>query len=139
MLEYAKIDTGFKDRIASRPGGERVKNCYLCGTCTAGCPVSALRQEYSPRRFMRMILLGMKEEILSSNEIWQCSQCHVCVAHCPQDVRFADIIRILRQMATEEGYAPEDMMKRIDEIDIELRKKRISMVEELTKSLPGHS
>ncbi|NLC68825.1 MAG: 4Fe-4S dicluster domain-containing protein [Clostridiaceae bacterium] len=135
MLEYAKIDTGFKDKIASRPGGERVKNCYLCGTCTAGCPVSSLRNEYSPRRFMRMILLGMKEEVLSSPEIWQCSQCHVCVAHCPQDVRFADIIRILRQMSVEEGYAPGDMLKKVEDIDVDLRKQRIALVEELTKEM----
>lgn len=132
MLACTLLDTEFKNEVASRPGGEKVKNCYLCGTCTAGCPVSSLYSEYNPRRFMRMILLGMKEEVLSSPEIWQCSQCHICVAHCPQDVRFADIVRVLRQMAVEEGYAPESMLNEIENIDIELRKQRISKVKELT-------
>jgi len=132
MQEYASLDTGFKNQIASRPGGEKVQNCYLCGTCTAGCPVSSLYDDYNPRRFMRMILLGMKEDVLSSPEIWQCSQCHICVAHCPQDVRFADIVRVLRNMAVEEGYIPESILKEIESIDIDLKKQRIMKVKELT-------
>jgi heterodisulfide reductase subunit C len=131
MIESTSIDTGFKDKIALRPGGERVKNCYLCGTCTAGCPVSAIRSEYSPRRFMQMILLGMKDKLLSSPEIWQCTQCHICVAHCPQDVRFADIVTVLRQMSIEEGYFPERVLQEIDNIDVELKRERIDMVDKL--------
>ncbi len=132
MQEYIRLDTEFKNQIASKPGGEKVKNCFLCGTCTAGCPVSSLNNDYNPRLIMRMILLGMKDEVLSSPEIWQCSQCHVCVAHCPQDVRFADIVRVLRNMAVEEGYFPEEILKKIEDIDIDLRKQRINKVRELT-------
>ena len=69
MLDYNSLDPKFKEQLASRPGGEKVSNCYLCGSCTAGCPVSSIRKEYNPRRFMRMILLGMKDEVLSSPEI----------------------------------------------------------------------
>jgi heterodisulfide reductase subunit C len=105
MHEYNSLDHEFKKQVASKPGGERVTNCYLCGTCTAGCPVSRLEGDYNPRRIMKKVLLGLKKEVLESPEIWQCSQCHVCVAHCPQDVRFADVIRVLRQLAQEEGYA----------------------------------
>lgn len=130
MQEYTSFDTEFKNRIASKPGGEKVKNCFLCGTCTAGCPVSSLNSDYNPRLIMRQILLGLKDDVLSSPEIWQCSQCHVCVAHCPQDVRFADIVRILRNMAVEEGYFPEEMLKEIEDIDMDLRKQRIEKVRE---------
>lgn len=130
--EYVTLDTEFKNRIASRPGGEGVKNCFLCGTCTAGCPVSRIRKEYNPRLTMRKILLGLKDEVLSSPEIWQCSQCHICVAHCPQDVRFADIVRVLRDMAVEEGYFPGEMLKAVDDIDVDLKKQRIEKVKELT-------
>lgn len=81
-----------------------------------------------------MILLGMRKEVLSSPEIWMCNQCHTCVAHCPQNVRFADVLRVLRQMAVEEGYALEELAEKVDSLDVELRKIRIEKIKELLKS-----
>jgi heterodisulfide reductase subunit C len=80
-----------------------------------------------------MLLLGMKKEILSSPDIWLCSQCHTCVAHCPQDVRLADIIRVLRQMAVKEGYASDEMAQAHDELEAELKKERIDKIKKLTE------
>lgn len=131
MLDYNSFDSKFKGQVASKPGGEKVTNCYLCGSCTAGCPVSNIRKEYNPRKFMRMILLGMKDEVLSSPEIWQCNQCHICVAHCPQDVRFADIVRVLRQMALEEGYVTEEFVQKVNQLDEDMRYQRIRKICEL--------
>lgn len=134
MREFKTLDADFKNQVASRPGGEKLKNCYLCGTCTAGCPVSSICGEYNPRRIMRMVLLGMKDDVLSSPEIWQCSQCHVCVAHCPQDVRFADVMRVLRQIAVEEGYFKKELIEEVEKIDMELKKERIQKIKELLKT-----
>lgn len=133
LSEYSSLDNEFKNDIASKPGGERVLNCYLCGTCTAGCPVSSIEGDYNPRRIMKKVLLGMKNEVLKSPEIWQCSQCHVCVAHCPQDVRFADIIRVLRQMAVEEGCVSKELYDEVEKLDEELKKQRVEKIKELTR------
>lgn len=133
MREYNSLEHEFKKQVASKPGGERVTNCYLCGTCTAGCPVSGLESGYNPRRIIREVLLGMKKEVLESPEIWQCSQCHTCVAHCPQDVRFADVIRVLREIAKEEGYVSETMAHEVEKLDEELKKQRIERIKELTR------
>lgn len=133
MREYNSLDHDFKDQVKSKPGGERSANCFFCGTCTAGCPVSELSGEYNPRRIMKKVALGMKKEVLESAEIWQCSQCHVCVAHCPQDVRCADVIRVLRQIAVEEGYASKEMADEVEKVDVELRKQRIEKIKELTR------
>jgi len=133
MRELKSLDLEFKNQVASKPGGERVKNCFLCGTCTAGCPVSELNSDYNPRRIMRMILMGMKEELLSSPELWQCNQCHACVAHCPQDVRFADVIRVLRQMALEDGYVTKELVDEVNRIDLETRQQRIERIKKLTR------
>jgi len=133
MEEFNNLDHNFKEQVMSRPGGERAANCFLCGTCTAGCPVSNLDKEYNPRRIIRQVLLGMKKEVLESPEIWQCSQCHVCVAHCPQDVRLADVIRVLRQMAVEEGYVSKEVAEEVERIDEELKKQRIEKIKELTR------
>jgi heterodisulfide reductase subunit C2 len=132
MREVNSLDADFKNLIASKPGGERVKNCFLCGTCTAGCPVSSLDSAYNPRKIMSKILLGMKEEVLSSPEIWQCQQCHTCVAHCPQDVRFADIVRVLRQIMIEEGFADKELPEKIEKLDTDLKNMRIERIRKIT-------
>jgi heterodisulfide reductase subunit C len=133
MHEYSSHDSEFIDKVASIPGGERAANCYLCGTCTAGCPVAGVEKDYNPRRIMRKVLLGMKEDVLGSSEIWQCSQCHVCVAHCPQDVRLADVIRALRHMAADEGYVPGELADEVERLDIDMRKQRVEKIKELTR------
>lgn len=132
MHDINSIDFEFKNQVASKPGGENVTNCFLCGTCTAGCPVSSLNGDYNPRRIMKMILMGLKKEVLSSPELWQCNQCHACVAHCPQNVRFADVMRVLRQMAVEEGYVTKELADEVNKIDIETRKQRIERIKSLT-------
>jgi heterodisulfide reductase subunit C len=133
MLDYNSLDTKFREQVVRRPGGERASYCYQCGTCTAGCPVSNLRSEYNPRTIMKKLLLGMKDEVLSSPELWQCSQCHICVAHCPQDVRFADVIRVLRELALEEGYVSAEFVERVERLDDELRQLRIGKIKELNR------
>ena len=134
MREVNVLDGDFKNEVASRPGGERVKNCFLCGTCTAGCPVSSIDGTYNPRAIMSKILLGMKEEVLSSQEIWQCHQCHTCVAHCPQDVRFADVVRVIRQIMVEEGRADKELPEKIEKLDADLKNRRM---EEVRKMIAG--
>ena len=130
-MEQTKLDTNFKNEVAAHPGGERVLNCFLCGTCTAGCPISELTDDYNPRRIMRKILAGMKEDVLGGNEIWKCYQCHTCVAHCPQDVRFADVVRALREMAQQEGYCDETLPEKVAGLDLAARKKLLLDVESL--------
>ena len=111
-------DPDFKNQVASMPGGENIRKCFSCGTCTGICPVFQVEEEYNPRKIIRMILLGMKKEVLSSKMIWLCARCYACTAHCPQQVSFADIMAILRDMAVSEGYASADLPDRIEEINL---------------------
>ena len=133
------IDNNFKNTVATQPGGEHVLDCFLCGTCTAGCPVSETDNDFNPRKIMRQILYGMKDETLSDGEIWKCNQCHTCVAHCPQDVRFADIIRTLREIAVSENIFEDDLVKKIKEIDIQARKQRLEQINSLFKKIASHN
>jgi heterodisulfide reductase subunit C2 len=134
MRDMDSLNLEFKNRVAAKPGGEKATNCFLCGTCTAGCPVSSLHGEYNPRRMMRMILLGMEKELLSSPQLWQCSQCHTCVAHCPQNVRFADVMRVLRELALEDGFVSREFAEEVEKIDREVRQERIDRINKLQSS-----
>lgn len=125
-------DPEFKRQLTLIPGGERLTNCLLCGTCAAECPVSEINEEFNPRKIMSKIFLGMKKEIMHSPEIWLCNQCQACVPNCPQDVRFAGIIRALRQMMIEEGYATQEMAEMVDKIDRDSMKERIEKITKVT-------
>lgn len=111
------VDSKFKQIVSSMPGGINLNLCYACGTCTAICPVSRIAEEFNPRKIIRMVLLGLKDEVLSSHEIWLCYQCHACMMRCPQDVRFTEIIKALRRLAVDEGYVPQAFADKVEEID----------------------
>ncbi|MGE5593826.1 MAG: 4Fe-4S dicluster domain-containing protein [Betaproteobacteria bacterium] len=98
------LDVKFKYEIAREPGGENIKYCFQCGTCTSGCPVAELDGKYNPRRIIRMAILGMRERVLSSDFIWLCSTCYTCYERCPQDVRITEVMNALKNMAVKAGY-----------------------------------
>ena len=114
--------------LATVPGAEKLLGCFLCGTCTAGCPISEIDKDYDPRKMMRMILLGKKYDVLKSPELWKCYQCHTCVAHCPQDVRFADIVRAARELAVRENICDAGLPEKVAELDLKARKQRLADV-----------
>ena len=99
----------FAKEIAAA-GGEEVKMCFQCGTCTAGCP-SGRQTAYRVRKLMRMAQLGLKEQIVNSEELWQCSTCYTCVERCPRQVPIVDIVIALRNIAVAEGHMYDNHKK----------------------------
>jgi heterodisulfide reductase subunit C len=53
---------------------------------------------------MRKALLGLKDEVLSSPDLWLCATCLTCLERCPRQIKVTDAIIIMRNMAVEEGY-----------------------------------
>ena len=99
-------DHQFADEVAHEPGGENIRNCFACGTCTAGCPVRQVSDHYNPRLIIRLVLMGQRETVLHSDFIWHCSTCYTCDERCPQGVHIPDIMTALRNIAAREGYVP---------------------------------
>jgi heterodisulfide reductase subunit C len=127
-LEVGKLDPTFCEEVAAQPGGEHIRRCFACGTCVAGCPVSEVAPEYSPRKIIRQILFGMREEVLSSPLMWYCLVCYRCYARCPQKVNFTDVMRALRYLALKGNHAPPDVLAKVAEIDRELNNARTEKV-----------
>ena len=114
MIDFRTLDPNFKFLIATEPGGENIKKCFSCGTCTGGCPVREVTDRYNPRKIIRMALLGMKKEVLSSQFIWLCSSCYTCFERCPQDVKIPELMNAIKNIAVREGYLPSAMKIQLD-------------------------
>lgn len=92
----AEPDFQFKKEIIKKIGESNFQSCYFCGTCTAGCAFSGLRSDIDPRKFMRQIALGLREDVLSSSFIWLCTICERCTIDCPNRVNMAEIVQAIR-------------------------------------------
>jgi heterodisulfide reductase subunit C len=123
-----ELNPGFKYEVAEKPGGGHIKSCFACGVCTGGCPVAEIDDRYDPRKIIRMVMLGMKERVLSSDFIWFCSLCNTCSFICPQDVRFSEAMEVLREMAVQEGYVHPSFPKTLKEIEAFVQTIRDRMV-----------
>ncbi len=87
-------------------GADRLPLCMQCGMCSGSCPIGP-QMDNGPRKLFMMIRAGMKEEVLSSSTIWNCTQCYNCTVRCPRNIPVTNILQGLASVAVREGYAPE--------------------------------
>lgn len=78
--------------------------CLTCSECTNCCPVFYERSLFDPQATIRMVNLGLTEELLTSPSIWLCINCGRCSKACTQTVKGREIIARLRRMAIDGGY-----------------------------------
>lgn len=143
-ISLQELDTRFKYDIASLPGGENLQRCFACGTCSGGCLITEVTgPEYDPRKIIRMAIYGMKEQILASPTIWLCLLCHNCTFHCPQDVKFSEIMGALRHLAVKEGYVQSNFYRKLafgfllpSRIRLEIMTRPLTLYQKLGLSAP---
>lgn len=127
-ISASALDPQFKQRVAARLGGAAIKACFACGACTGGCPVSEVDPEFDPRKMIRQVVLGLKEQLLKSPAIWYCQLCNTCSFVCPQDVRFSEAMAVLRDMAVEEGYVSPELSERMWQAEMFSRRLRSGLL-----------
>ena len=97
-------DPGFGREVEEK-SRTRVSACFQCLKCTGGCPVT-FAMDIMPNQVIRMVQLGMKEEVLRSSTIWVCASCETCTTRCPNDIDIAHVMDSLRQAAIAEKIEP---------------------------------
>ncbi len=110
----AQVDPGFGAELRRQPGAERIAACFMCRTCTASCPITAVEHRFNPFRIIRMALLGLRDEVLGSKFIWLCSNCYACQERCPQGVGVTEFMVLLRNMAVKAGRMPPGVQTQMD-------------------------
>ena len=95
----------FADEVKAIPGGEHLELCYACGTCVSKCMIQQkVEPDYNPRRLLRMVMEGMREETFASPTTWLCSECDLCYEACPQEIHISQVIAAVKQLAVDAGY-----------------------------------
>ncbi|MBN1381980.1 MAG: 4Fe-4S dicluster domain-containing protein [Deltaproteobacteria bacterium] len=97
----------FLEEVNRRIDGVPIQRCYHCRKCTAGCPLTS-EMDYNINKIIKMIQLGMRDEVLNSSTIWLCVSCETCITRCPNQVDIARMMDVLRQMAIESGVTPKE-------------------------------
>jgi len=93
----------FYQEISALPSGRDILKCIQCGTCSASCPVFRYNPGGNPRKIIAKAVLGLKEEVIRSEEIWLCAKCESCAVRCHKDVRPGEILGAIRTIAIREG------------------------------------
>ncbi len=80
---------------------QRVADCYQCGKCSGGCPVTADAHS-GPSHVMRQVQLGLHEEALANDLVWNCAGCNTCSSRCPEGIDTARVMDAVRAIALHE-------------------------------------
>ncbi|MDH3881229.1 MAG: 4Fe-4S dicluster domain-containing protein [Desulfobacteraceae bacterium] len=75
--------------------------CVTCGVCASSCPVSGI-DGFDPRMLVRMVSLGLVEELVDARWPWICTMCGKCENVCPMQIDIADLIRKIRSKRERE-------------------------------------
>jgi heterodisulfide reductase subunit C len=110
--------------------------CFQCRKCTNGCPVTFAMDLY-PDEVIRLVILGQRETVLGCRTIWVCAACETCTTRCPNDVKIAELMDCLKEMAVHEGVpSPQPQILTLHETFLNNIKKRGRVYE--TSLLPAY-
>jgi quinone-modifying oxidoreductase subunit QmoC len=92
-------------------GGDSLKKCYQCATCSVVCERSPDQTPF-PRKEMLWAQWGLRDRLAVDPDVWLCYQCSDCSVHCPRGARPGDVLAAAR-LAAIERYAIPDFLPKV--------------------------
>jgi len=94
-------------------GGEDLKKCYQCATCSVVCPISPDNKPF-PRKEMIAASWGLKDKLVKSADPWLCHNCGDCNTRCPRQAKPGDVLAAIRAQAITEYSGPKPLAKALN-------------------------
>lgn len=95
-------------------GGETLKKCFQCATCSVACPIAPDRKPF-PRKEMIAASWGLKDKLIGNPDVWLCHNCGDCTAQCPRGANPGDVMAAIRMKAIEEYATPKSLAKAVND------------------------
>jgi quinone-modifying oxidoreductase subunit QmoC len=97
-------------RAVKSAGGETLKKCYQCATCSTVCNLSPDDRPF-PRKEMLMANWGQTDQLMRDPDVWLCYQCNDCTTYCPRGARPGDVLAAVRAFTYKHFSFPSFMGK----------------------------
>ena len=104
--DITQIDSDFAKDAASASGVDLFA-CYQCQKCTNGCPVT-FAMDYYPHQVIRLVQLGLTQEITRAKTPWVCASCETCFTRCPNEIDIPKLMDYLKQWILRQGEKPTE-------------------------------
>ena len=101
-------------RYVKKAGGDTLKKCYQCATCSVVCPLSQDKKPF-PRREMVLAQWGMKDELLADANVMLCHQCGDCNTYCPRDAKPGNVLGAIRAYAYTHYGFPQGLARMVSD------------------------
>jgi quinone-modifying oxidoreductase subunit QmoC len=95
-------------------GGDSLKKCYQCATCSVACPISPDKRPF-PRKEMIAASWGLKDRIIKNEDIWLCHNCGDCTTQCPRGAKPGDVMAAARMYAIMDYAPPKSLGKAVND------------------------
>ena len=82
-------------KIIKEAGGDTLKQCYQCATCSVACPLSTEGSPF-PRKEMIYAQWGLKDKLMGDPDVFLCHHCGDCTAMCPRGARPSEVLSAIR-------------------------------------------
>jgi len=109
-----KPDREFVQRILGE-GGEDLKKCFQCATCSVVCDLSDGKKPF-PRKEMIWTQWGLKDKLVTDPDVWLCHQCNDCSTRCPRAARPGDVLAALRQETIQHYAVPKGFARYVNQV-----------------------
>ena len=74
------------------------------------CQLSKV-QKYTPSKIIQLILEGFEDKVIESGVLWDCLTCNQCLKDCPEEINFADIVRMAKwKMRHNANQSPDELI-----------------------------
>ncbi|MBW2040785.1 MAG: quinone-interacting membrane-bound oxidoreductase complex subunit QmoC [Deltaproteobacteria bacterium] len=93
-------------------GGQDLKKCFQCATCSVACPISPDTKPF-PRKEMIAASWGLKDKLVGNADIWLCHNCGDCSTLCPRGAKPGDALAAIRSYTIMEYATPKALAKAV--------------------------